>query len=895
MKELFRLGLTNLPQQPYAKGGDIFMATEPGEGDQPPRPISQEEANRRIDEATRIREQRGAEEGMPTAAGAGGVDGSDRKEPPAPPVGGPEEQPQDSKDEPQEEKTGGAGAGSSVRRGVIDKTGITNESLLKELDAIDALAELGKPTEDVLRESLERVVVIQEGKSPEEVEKFNKEKQIAVDRIRNKAIEIIVENNKKMKAEYRAPGLYGERKLTEDEKGQIRNAKKPEDIEKLFNKMFDRVDSRPQAEFTVAFGSIGAFEHDEFVKTLNEAITENNEKGNVGRAQELNLIVQQFANERAARETIHNAYYGVLAGLDTEKVSNFIDSFNSGWADLAFSKGGVTKAMHFYEQALLIVRETAGGYLKPAEVIGEMKKNSEGKVNELARKLLNDANASKSIKNSKGEVITLEPWQIDRALAFARGMSIITGKTIEIAASSILPSGTTAFADQYAQRIIAELAPFRHAFKFYAGSKFSRVLAYTMNRGRSPWTTKDIEDYANLKFEEQINVLNAMVPEGEERFYSVLNPLEIGGILSRTGWRIAKGEVTMINDLVSKMGVNPDEAWIGTGVQIERNRNNFVKKEKSEDPVKAAEDAKKAQEAEIKISDQLGKIAQRTPLRLFLNIRSVQEKVLNNWDSMKNMEPIMLELALLQEKAVQNQQPLDAFLDKASAQTKEFVSRIRRVWGDGGEKESFLKTLKEKEWKIPYTFGTDDVPYDQYSFETTGMRSVARRWGDMASAAKASKALNELVSSGIEHFSNQEQIVEAMRKVYDGIKGYSEDDAKKFTLKLAEGIIKFYGKDYKARLPFGIGTLMGLVTGKSSYAQIAYGRGAMAWEELQINEFTRLLRNNGMLTIEQQHELQDKAGGGKKEVVWSYARTVIPLLSLALAYYMFSKVISEKD
>ena len=187
------------------------------------------------------------------------------------------------------------------------------------------------------------------------------------------------------------------------------------------------------------------------------------------------------------------------------------------------------------------------------------------------------------------------------------------------------------------------------------------------------------------------------------------------------------------------------------------------------------------------------------------------------------------------------------------------------------------------------------MPYDQYSFETTGMRSVARRWGDMSSAAKGSKALNELVASGIEHFSNQEQIVEAMRKVYDGIKGYNEDDAKKFILKLAEGVIKFYEKDYRHRLPFGIGTLMGLVTGKSSYAQIAYGRGAMAWEELQVNEFTRLLRNNGMLTVEQQHELQNRAGGGKKEASWAYVRTIVPLLMLALAYYMFSKSLSEKN
>lgn len=688
--------------------------------------------------------------------------------------------------------------------------------------------------------------------------------------------------------EERREGLYGERKLTPSEKIQIILAKKPEEIEQLFNRMFDRVDARPQADFTEAFGNAGTFEFEEFMKTLNEEITHNNDVGSVLRARELTLIVQQFANEKKAREVIHNAYFGVLAGSDTEAISKYMESFLSGWADMAFNKPGVTQAMHFYEQALLITRESAGGYLKPAEVVGEMKTNSEGKVNELARKLLEDANAKgllvtdadgKPKKDAQGNVIQLAPWQIDRALAFARGMSIVTGRTIEIAASSILAPGFEAFSDQYAQRIIAELAPFRHMYKFFAGSKFSRVLAYTMNRGRKPWTTKDIEDYAKLQFDEQINVLNALVPEGKERFYSVLNPFEIGGILSRTGWRITKGEVSIINDLVNPIrtaGGNPDDAWIGTGVQIERQRGNLVKGDAG---------AKQA------VEDQLIKIGERTPLRLLLNIRSVQGQVLNGWLTMEQLSASVSELALLQEEANLAKRPLD--LSTASATTQELVTRIRGVW-NGGERQRFLRTLQEKEWATPYTFGTDDVPYDQYSFETTGPRSVARRWGDMASASKAAKAMQEFVSQGMESFSTQEEIVKALKPIYEGIKGYNEDDAKKFISRLAEGVIKFYGKDYKSRLPLGIGTVIGMVTGKSSYAQIAYGREAMAWDELQINEFTRMLRNNGMQTVEQQHELQDRAGGGKKESTWGYVRTITPLIMLGIAFYMSTKLLEQE-
>jgi len=843
---------------------------------------------------------------------------------------------------------------SSATPNIIDKSGITNAYLLRELVAIDNLAEVGMEAENLLTKANMNISLSNEGITPAEKAQFAREKQIAIDRIKQVTKEVIKQNKKEMDANHRPSGLYGERKLTENEKNTIKEGNNKEALEKLFNRMFDRVDTRPQAEFSAAFGSIGAFEHDEFVKTFNEAIARYKEIGErpatddngvpipgglkgVEQAEKLDFFLQQFENERAAREVIHNAYYGVLAGLDTEKVSGFIDGFSSGWADLAFSKKGVTQTMHFYEQALLIVRESAGGYLKPTEVIGEMKNNTKGKVNDLTKKLLETANKNHTlfvdkkgepIKTEDGEFQKLEPWQIDRALSFARGMSIITGRTIEIAASSILPAGSTAFSDLYAQRIISEIAPFRHAFKFSADKKYTRVLAYLMDRNRNPWTPKELIEWENMEFDKKIEVLNGLASDGKDRFFSVLNPFEIGGILSRTGWRVsADGEVNMINDLIQNAGgkakpdkswdkkrtdtwrkESADEAWIGTGVQIERKRGNLAKgKSKKLDDIKNFDTAVK------KTRIQLGLIADRTPLRLFLNIRSVQEATLKSWKNMEEIQPNIEELVLLQEKAIQSKQPLD--ISKASKDTQEFVSKIREVWygekkqqfdkkvdKDGkresdnwnkGEFKNFFNDLRDKDWKVPYTFGTEDVPYDEYDFEATGPRSVARRWGDMKAAAGASKASREFVEK-VDLYKNQEQIVGEMRKVFDQIKGYNEDDARKFTLRLAEGVMKFYEKDFRHRLPLGIGTLMGITSGKSSAAQIAYGRGAMAWDELQSNEFTRLLRDNGMITVEEQQKLQKKAGGGKKEVAWSYARTVLPLLALALAYYLYTQVIEEE-
>lgn len=890
----------------FNRGGEIFMA-EPGrgEGEKPKEPIQEGQTKQPIGQNDR---SSFSSKATSSTAGVGGASNGGGEKPPAPPAGEtPSETPPEGDSGVPEKKDGEPGE-------TISKTDITDLQLLNYIERINDLIGSGEPEKDMLRMGLDAITKLQ---GVNETEK-------------NEALKRIKEAFDKA-PEQRREGLYGERKLTPSEKKQIESALKADGIEKLFNRMFDRVDARPQADFNEAFGNAGTFEFEEFMKTLNEAITANNEKGEVDRAHELNLIVQRFANEKKAREIIHNAYFGVMSGADTEGMSKFIDTFQTGWADLAFNKAGVTQAMHFYEQALLIVREKAGGYLRPKEVVGEMKKNSRGEVNELARKYLEDANSRGMLKGPGGK--KLEPWEIDRALSFARGMSIIMGRTIEIAASSILPPGATAFTDQYAQRIIAELAPFRHSFKFFVRSKFSRILAYVMNRGKKPWDPKEIQEFDDLKRLkkiEQFDVLNGLVPDGQERFYSVLNPFEIGGILSRTGWRIEGSGVTMIDDLVRKeieqgkaKAVAEADAWIGTGVQIERKRGKFVKKERSSEPFKAMEDAKEAEKARIHISTQLEIIAQRTPLRLFLNIRNVQEKVLGRTaerlkmpkeklkelmsqtrdrdkpEDVENREKVekflqwVDELVLLQEEANQNKKPLNEFLSKASSDVQNFVKDIEDVWAEG-EQKTFLKTLEEKEWKIPYTFGTEDVPYNEYNFEITGPRSIARRWGDMASAARASKAFLEFFS-GIDHFKDQGQIVEAMIKIYDGIKGYNEDDAQKFMLRLAEGVVKFYKKGWQSRLPLGIGSLMSLVTGKSSYAQIAYGRGAMAWDELQVNEFTRLLRDAGKLTVEQQHELQEKVGGSKKEVAWAYARTVVPLIMLALVYYMLSKSLNEKN
>lgn len=729
--------------------------------------------------------------------------------------------------------------------------------------------------------------------------------------------------------------FYGERRLIPGER-QIIKTGTEEEIDALFNRMFTRVDARPKDEFREAFGTAGEIEYNEFLTALNEALSDpaltEDQQRIVARR------IQQYSNEKKLREVVHTANYAVLAGIGTEQLVNFVQGFQSELADLAFSKRGVVQAMHFYEQALLKVREENGGYIPYTEVVGDPKTGQMGRVEQLVQKYFNQALdqgliPETEVTDAAGNIIgyEMEDWERNRAIALARGMGIITGRTIEIAASSKLPEevgGPLAgrFASLYAQDIIRDIAPFRHLImKFDIGKERNRVLAFLLNRKRSPWTKKELADW---NWNARIDVINALVGDKEERFLGVLNPFKVGGILSRTTWRY--GEDPTASAIGDFLNENPDNRnWIGTGVSIEKLRGNLTNP-----------DSTKRAEAERGIKANLERIAKSQPLKLYFNILEVQDAVLRSLfgarlsggtigmtldrkpineltirnlkrdiryqqnpafkvvvDQMvSELDSFADSLVVMQEQAVKERKTDLLNLNPTDPNLVTFINTVRNrfMTADGSRLlNKFIENLRDKEWKLPFNFGTDDLPWDKYRFGKTGGTSIARRWRDIGSEKKAVDGLLKLVT-GMDTFKKPEDIITVLREMYNGVAGYDEGIAREVTQKFAEGVIKFYAKDWFARLPLGIGTIVGMTTGKASYAQAAFGRGAMAWDEIEINEFTRLIRDTGMLTIEQQHELQQKAGGGKKEVFYAFTRTIPSILALAFVVYMLTRLTKEK-
>jgi hypothetical protein len=880
----------------------------------------------------------------------GGIEG-DGREPPSggAPTGDPSPEPGD-----------GRPPGGYMLLNEAEVSRIREVELLRQANAVENLIDALAPSQvyEKLVDKLGEIALFEDVDLDQ--------KQVLIQAVQ-RAISEIIKRNEDASGERRQEGFYGERKLLKSEKDEIRNAEKPEALEELFNRMFDRVDARPQVDFQSGFGGAGGQEYEEFMRILNEEVSEQNKQGNFTRSKELSDIRDKFSNERTAREIIHNAFFAVISGQNTEAVSKYISNFLAGYQDLAFSKAGVVAAMHFYEQSLLVVREKNGGYLVPKDVTGHIKDNTRGEVNDLAEKMLMQANEDDGLTlvvDNEGRPRKLARWEIDRALSFARGMSIIVGNSIEIAATSIVPAGeqgASAINNLFAQGIIGEVFPFRHLLKYWTGSKFSKPLAYLLKGGKSSWawTPEELQVFEDMGMKDQIKILNDLAPEGEERFLSMLNPFEIGGMLSKTGWRVAGDPNNPGETAIREMLMNPKERdWIGTGIIIERNRGHLSKLD-DKDPEKRAEGVKAREE----IRSALERTVDVTPLKVFLNIREVKERVLidlfegdyfpavekdiiqafvdgqqqsrelwtdeveirraldnrpeldhlSSQEKMKRVDKIKNEndetLKKLKLEAVLDSDTFKKdFSDLVVLQERALMTKDEEIVGENsrlgreiadtflalgtGERSSntfityedaFIQRLKDKGWKVPFVFGTEDIPFDKYTFEDTGPDSVARRWRDLNAAAKAGHGFTELII-GIEHFKNQEQIVEAINKIYMSIFEYSEESAQKFTEQIAEGVMKFYAKSWKHRLPFGIGSTASLATGEGSFAQILYGRTAMAWDETDLSNFTTLLRGKGSISVEGQQRLQERAGGGKGQVMWAVSRSIIPFL-LALGFY----------
>lgn len=713
--------------------------------------------------------------------------------------------------------------------------------------------------------------------------------------------------------------------LTEEERA---NAQR--DIEKRFNQLFSRADARANDEWRDALGNAGQFEVEDFRNALTTVaagrLTYYGRMLTPDQQDRINAVVNQLSQEAKLREYLHSITYYVNQAANAEQIKKVAAGFKSHDADRAFRMTGVSEAMHLYEQAMLQTMAKNGGYL-PYEAMVNKLPGEYGEVESIAKANMEAASAMGMFGRK------LDKWEIDRAISIARGMGIMTGRWFEIVAASGIPKGRP-LVSWWANKIINKIALFRQIVRYDIGKEQNKMLAYKLEGGSFAWSTKELSEIASLSTAE---ILDRFVnPSGSDRYVDQINPFRIGSVYTQTAWRWGEDKVNHQGAISHILDGDEESPIIGLGMWIEKLRGDY-----------SGNDAAKSKNAERQLRKQIEHGIKITPLKLFYNLNGLRQDVLrsNELKSLygelavyegksdeekgqilirsKLLEEDLSALALVQEKLLRERgKAYSDYLKKRYDESGDVkdpnvtppnllsgtlaeldfsgldatqASRLTRLAGLIGSEfreqnhyERLMSNLKNKGWKIPFVFGTDDIPHEIYNYTRTGDESFERRWGDIDSVAKAAQGYESLIRN-MATFQSQDDIIKALHDIYLALVGHDEGVTREAMERTLEGIIKFYKKDLVSRLPFGIGWLGGFVGGQASYAQLAFGREQMAWDEIDIDTFLKKARSAALIEGEAVKRLRKRTGAQFWSLSIAMSRTGAPLFILGFIYYMLKE------
>ena len=224
----------------------------------------------------------------------------------------------------------------------------------------------------------------------------------------------------------------------------------------------------------------------------------------------------------------------------------------------------------------------------------------------------------------------------------------------------------------------------------------------------------------------------------------------------------------------------------------------------------------------------------------------------------------------------------------------DFSKHVREEFLESNNIDHLIHDLKDKGWKVPYIFGTDDLPLDLYDWKATGATSYKRRWeSDIGSVSGAMDAYEQMLK-GLPGFQDQDTIIKTLEKVHLTLSGHDESVSQEMMYRTIEGITKFYKKGWLNRGPFLSGTILNTLGGAASYAQLKFGREAMAWDETKSYEFIHKARAANLITDEHLHKLEKQTGSRGAQVAIDIGRTLQGIILAGFILYLATKVIEEK-
>ena len=94
--------------------------------------------------------------------------------------------------------------------------------------------------------------------------------------------------------------------------------------------------------------------------------------------------------------------------------------------------------------------------------------------------------------------------------------------------------------------------------------------------------------------------------------------------------------------------------------------------------------------------------------------------------------------------------------------------------------------------------------------------------------------------------------------------------------------IDFYSKDEFSKGMMGLGEIHAKLTGEASFAEFAFGRGAMAWDELQAHDFIRDAKDKKFISAGEREHLMKATKSEVKNVAWRTAEYAAIMLAIMI-------------
>ena len=710
--------------------------------------------------------------------------------------------------------------------------------------------------------------------------------------------------------------------------------------ERVFEEIFIGVDANPGVQFETAMGLEPRGRLDEFYATLSHARIFDNNGNDITDlpnavaqvAKERERLTREFSARGEIRRVLHNANWSVsMGGGDIDQFAQAMSTFQSEYVDLIFADPLVSTAMHMFEQSFQQIKAENNGRLPYEELAWDFKKgesNLENRVWDLMRKGI-----------EAGTVPTVSEWRLRRSIILARGFGVISLRFPEIAATARLPEETPLagayekaekLASIYGEAVARYLDPLEHVIeKFNIGENERALLYFFLTGDKSHFESTD-------QLREALK-MGAHLEGSDKRLIDIINLWRIGGPFSQSSWRVFTSMKGMSPEDVQRSGLGMREARVGGDLEdevigqenddpnwsgkSEKERAGEVKtRMKNKESLKNIErldmwkDALKANPLRVMwtletkepgrrmqfLREALGNISQDEVKQIEQDLMIIQENTvtclqLPQADPRRIVygnapnAPEMLKYDII---GGNNPTPAD---NERQRRVRLYVEKIRQEASASNYRiiKSFFEKTPAEGTPFPFVIGMEDIPFSDFNFINTGGRGFFRRINDYANSVKATNELTGLILK-IPTSHNIEPLIESIAKIKEAVSNYDRRIAMEILPFIEEGIIRVYDKDVLARLPGGIGAVVSLLK-DSSFAQEAFSREAMSWDEGDKFNFTRHLMQNNLADKADIIKLRKRVGATYANVGVDILRTYGQLALLLLAYEMAKGVVpSEK-